>query len=70
LSIAQKCKSIQYKSHEIADEYYALHREVLKMSNLMKCTDVPQLVMLEQKLAELLRRQGDYHISQGENIQT
>lgn len=53
-SLAKKCKDIQIKSHALADEYYALASEVLRLAHIQKNVDVPQLVMLYDKISNLI----------------
>jgi hypothetical protein len=42
------------KSHALADEYYAMGSEILRLAHIQKNVDVPQLVMLYDKISSLL----------------
>ena len=39
--IAEKCKIIQGKAHDLADEYYAVASEIQRFSVLLRQTDIP-----------------------------
>ena len=50
-SIAERSKYIQGKAHELADEFYAVSSEIQRFSNLLKAAEIPQSVMLYDKVS-------------------
>ena len=57
---------IQGKAHELADEFYSVAAEIQRLSHLVRSTDIPQSVMLYDKLSQLVLRNGDFVLQSGE----
>ena len=58
--IAEKCKIIQGKAHDLADEYYAVASEIQRFSVLLRQTDIPQIQQLYDRLSQQVLRNGDF----------
>ena len=67
--VAKRCKTLQSRSHDLADDYYAIGSEINHLSELLKCTDIPQASTFYRRLADLIFKQGDYTLYQGEIMQ-
>jgi hypothetical protein len=65
-SIGLKTKELQRRAHELADDYYAVGAEINHFSELMKATEIPQISNLYRHLSELVVRNGDLTLHQGE----
>ena len=64
--IAQRCKQLQSRAHELADDYFAIGAEVNHFSELMKLTEIPQAHKFYRRLSDLIIRHGDHTIRSGE----
>ena len=64
--IAQRCKQLQTRAHELADDYFAIGAEVNHFSELMKLTEIPQAHKFYRRLSDLIIRHGDHTIRSGE----
>ena len=64
--IAKKCKNIQIKSHEIADDYYAVATQIQTLGDLLKPTEIPQISYFYKRLQELVSQNGDFILQSGE----
>ena len=64
--IAKRCKDVQARAHELADDYFAIGAEINHFSELMKLTEIPQTVKFYRRLSDLVIRQGDHTIRSGE----
>ena len=64
--IAQRCKQLQSRAHELADDYFAIGAEVNHFSELMKLTEIPQAHKFYRRLSDLIIRHGDHPIRSGE----
>ncbi|CDW76278.1 px domain containing protein [Stylonychia lemnae] len=68
--ISKKVKTIQGKSHDLADEFYAVGAEIQRFSSLLKPIEIPQVVLLYDRLANIILRNGDFILSSGEVLNT
>ena len=59
-------KDLQGRAHQLADDYYAIGAEINHFSELMKCTDIPQIVSMYRRLSDLIIRNGDFTLQSGE----
>lgn len=64
--IAMRCKDLQARAHQLADDYYAIGAEVNHFSELMKLTEIPQASKFYRRMSDLIIRNGDYTIQSGE----
>ena len=64
--IAERCKTIQGKAHDLADEYFAVASEIQRFSVLLRATDIPQIQQLYERLSQLVTRNGDFVLQSGE----
>ena len=58
--IAQKCKVIQSKAHDLADEFYGIASEIQRFSVLLRSTEIPQIQQLYDRLSQQVLRNGDF----------
>jgi hypothetical protein len=65
-SIGKRCKTLQERAHELADDYYAVGSEINHFSELLKATEIPQASTFYRRLADLIFRQGDFTLYSGE----
>ena len=56
--ISQKCKELQIKSHDLADEYFAIAGELKRLASANQKCEVPQLVMLYDKMSQIISANG------------
>lgn len=54
------------RAHQLADDYYAVGAEVNHFAELLKTTEVPQIVNMYRRLSNLIVRNGDFTIQSGE----
>ena len=54
------------RSHQLADDYYAIGAEINHFSELLKITEIPQIVSMYKRLSNLIIRNGDFTIQSGE----
>lgn len=54
------------RSHELADDYFAIGAEINHFSELLKATEVPQVVNIYKRLSDLVIRNGDFTLHSGE----
>ena len=66
--IGTRCKDLQSRAHQLADDYFAIGAEVNHFSELMKLTEIPQAVKFYRRLSDLIIRNGDHTIRSGELI--
>ena len=64
--IANRAKDLQARSHELADDYFAIGAEISHFAELMKLTDIPQAHKFYRRLGDLIIRNGDHAIRSGE----
>ena len=62
----KKCKDIQGKCHELADEFYCLGGELNRFGHLLKSTNVPQATNMYHKMSEITLKTGDHILNTGE----
>jgi hypothetical protein len=60
--VAGRCKGLQMRSHQLADDYYAIGAEINHFSELLKITEIPQIVSMYKRLSNLIIRNGDFTI--------
>lgn len=48
--VSKKVKDIQGKAHDLADDMYAVGSEIQRLSALFKSVDIPQIVLLYDRL--------------------
>ena len=46
----------------MADDYYAIGAEINHFSELLKITEIPQIVSMYKRLSNLIIRNGDFTI--------
>eukprot|EP00347_Sterkiella_histriomuscorum_P022193 403331347 len=68
--LKRKLTDLQKKSHDLADEYYAVATEVQRFSTLLKATEIPQVTQLYDKLSQIILRNGDFIMQSGEILNT
>jgi len=66
--IGSRCKDLQSRAHQLADDYFAIGAEINHFSELMKLTEIPQAVKFYRRLSDLIIRNGDHTIRSGELI--
>lgn len=54
------------RSHELADDYYAIGAEINHFSELIKIAEIPQASNFYRRLADVIIRQGDFTLYTGE----
>jgi hypothetical protein len=59
-SISKKCKEIQIKCHALADEYFGVGSEIMRLAQIQRPLDVPQLCMIYDKIASLIIQNGSF----------
>jgi len=64
--IGKRCKDLQARAHQLADDYYAIGAEINHFSELMKVTDIPQISSMYRRLSDLIIRNGDFTLQSGE----
>jgi len=64
--IGTRCKDLQMRAHQLADDYYAIGAEINHFSELVKATEVPQMVNMYRRLSDLIISSGDFTIQSGE----
>ena len=45
--IGKRCKDLQARAHMLADDYYAIGAEINHFSELLKTTEIPQIVSMQ-----------------------
>jgi len=70
ISIAKKVKTIQGKCHDLADEFYSIGAEISRLSALLKPIEIPQVVLLYDRLSSIILRNGDFVLQSGEVLNT
>ena len=66
--VQKKCKTLEQKSHELAEEYFAIATEVQRFSTLLGVTEIPQINQLYKKLSENLFKEGDFILQSGQLV--
>lgn len=66
--IGSRCKDLQARSHQLADDYFAIGAEISHFSELLKLTEIPQAVKFYRRMSDLIIRNGDHTIRSGELI--
>ena len=64
--IGKRCKDLQARAHMLADDYYAIGAEINHFSELLKITEIPQIVSMYRRLSDLVIRNGDFTLQSGE----
>ena len=64
--IAGRCKELQARAHQLADDYFAIGAELSHFSELMKLTEIPQASKFYRRLGDLVIRNGDHTIRSAE----
>ena len=64
--IGKRCKDLQARAHMLADDYYAIGAEINHFSELLKTTEIPQIVSMYRRLSDLVIRNGDFTLQSGE----
>ena len=59
-SVIDKCRLIQAKSHDLADEFFALGSELSRFAGVLNLTEVPQISHIYDKLATIVLKNGDF----------
>jgi hypothetical protein len=54
------------RSHELADDYFAIGAEINHFSELLKATEIPQIVNIYKRMSDLVIRNGDFTLHSGE----
>lgn len=64
--ICKYVKELQLKSHELADDYYAIGACVNSLQELTKLGDIPQAVHFYKRISDLSIKTGDFVLETGE----
>ncbi len=59
-------KELQIKSHELADDYYAVGAAINNFQELLKIADIPQATHLYKRMGDLVIKNGDFTLTTGE----
>jgi len=65
-AICKAVKELQLKSHELADDYYAIGACVNSLQELVKLADIPQAVHFYKRISDLIIKTGDFCLETGE----
>lgn len=65
-AICKYVKELQLKSHELADDYYAIGACVNSLQELTKLADIPQSVHFYKRISDLVIKTGDFVLETGE----
>jgi hypothetical protein len=57
---------LQEKAHSLSDDYYAIGAEINHLSELIKAAEIPQASNFYKRLADMIFREGDFTLYQGE----
>lgn len=64
--VCKYVKELQLRSHELADDYYAIGACVNSLQELLKMADIPQAVHFYKRISDLIIKTGDFTLETGE----
>lgn len=67
-SICKKTKELQFRSHELADDYYAVGAEISHFAELLKAAEIPQITNFYKRISDMMVKNGDFILHSGELI--
>ena len=56
------------RSHQLADDYFAIGAEIGRFSDLLKAAEIPQVTNFYKRISEMMIKNGDFILHSGELI--
>lgn len=59
---------MQFRSHALADDYFAIGAEIKHLAELLNAAEIPQIVNFYNRTADMIIKNGDFSLHTGELI--
>jgi hypothetical protein len=65
-SICNTVKKLQFRSHELADDYYGIGAEINHFAEMLSVAEIPQITNFYKRLGDMMIKNGDFILHTGE----
>ena len=65
-SICNTVKKLQFRSHELADDYYGIGAEINHFAEMLSVAEIPQISNFYKRLGDMMMKNGDFVLHTGE----
>lgn len=66
--ICDRSKELQFRSHALADDYFAIAAEIKAIAEMLQCAEIPQITNFYNRIADMMVKNGDFVLHSGELV--